>query len=98
MTHQSESKTTRHMYNKHNIHKSNNSQKQTPGNTTSYIIIEHDQTHIYETQIKSNHQKLNNEPTNMFYEPTQILSTHNESHVKQQGPGCGGSPSNCQNI
>ena len=55
MTHHSESKTTRHMYNKQHIHKSNNSQKQTPENTTSYIIIEHDQTHIYEhtNQIKS---------------------------------------------
>ena len=73
------------MYNKQNIHKSNKSQKQTSENTTSYIIIENDQTHIYKTQIISNHQKLNNEPTNMFYEPTQILSTHNKKHVKTAG-------------
>ena len=65
--------------------KPNKLQKQTPENTTPYIITNYDQTHMCKTQIITNHQKLNNEPTNMFYEPTQNLSTHNKKHVKSAG-------------
>ena len=88
MTIRSESKTTRHVYNKHT--KPNKLQKQTPENTTPYIITKYDQTHMCKTQIITNHQKLNNEPANMFCEPTQNLSTHNKKHVKSAGPWVSG--------
>jgi len=88
MTHRSESKTTRHVYNKYTT--PDKLQTPTPENTTQYIITQYDQAHRCKTQIIRNHQKLNNEPANMFYEPTQNLSTHNKKHVKSAGPWVSG--------
>ena len=84
MTIRSESKTTRHMYT--TIHKTKHVTKTNTRNTQHHTSLQIMIQHIcINTQIITNHQKLNNEPTNMFYEPTQNLSTHNKKHVKSAG-------------